>query len=63
MSIVLDRKTITALQLDVTPASVARSLLLAPKLKLKQGHIRQAPSSTQASVTSLLAFTLKTDIT
>ena len=50
VSIVLDRKAITALQLDVTPASVARSLLLAPKLKLKQGHIRQAHCSEQASV-------------
>jgi hypothetical protein len=45
ISIVLNRKTIVALQLDVTPASVARSLLIAPKLKLKQGHIRPAPSS------------------
>jgi len=44
ISIVLNRKTIVALQLDVTPASVARCLLIAPKLKLKQGHIRRDPS-------------------
>lgn len=50
MSIVLNRKTIAALQLDVTPASVARSLLLAPKLKLKQGHIRQVLASSSFQI-------------
>jgi len=50
VSIVLNRKTIAALQLDVTPASVARSLLLAPKLKLKQGHIRQVLASSSFQI-------------
>ena len=40
ISIALDFKTIEALQLDVTAATVRQCILAAPKLKLKDKHIR-----------------------
>ncbi len=40
MSVRLDRRAIAALQLDITPSSVANAILATPKLKLKPQHLR-----------------------
>ncbi|KAK9819626.1 hypothetical protein WJX72_000381 [[Myrmecia] bisecta] len=40
LAIKLNMDTISALQLDVDPATVARAIVAAPKLKLKPEHIR-----------------------
>ena len=59
ISITLDKRTIMALQLDITPASVAQAIVQTSKLKLKPIHIRCRVKSLLLSTTCMLTHQLR----